>query len=278
MKRLAFLFALTTVFCDLSYSASLEEADYLYTLRGQGLTSTNNAIVAYRSLLGLPSKVDRVHVVNQLNRLYYYKGEALLSEKSEKQKMFKLCLDATDQLSLEALGIKHQAYYHWKAQCTALWGKYGSLPERIQGATNLLKFLADGKKLIESQGAAAIEGGGLYRTEAGLRTAEEARAIFQFDPEKGAILAGKAIKSPALEDRAYPSALSGLDFYTNYLFLAQGLAKQTPPKIDKAKKILMEVIEEIEELEEDEELPAGREPEVLLEKKNLIEYLNQLES
>lgn len=244
---------------SLAHAYDFSVADRLFAQRNKdsaGKDAISKALAAYSKSLETVTGDEKLYAASQIARLYIYEGDMTRDEGEKKARMrtFDKCLDTLEQqLHPDKVGATPQ-YYYYKIYCLALWGKAAGPLRILLRAPTLKRAIREGMKLDKR-----YEGGGLPRMVAAIYLNDKARPIGLYKPKRALELIEQAIATEAIEDPAYPEALSGADIVDNYYHYAEALLKND--RKAEAIEMLQQTISEYEELIELDSLPAGREPE-----------------
>lgn len=244
-------------------------ADDLYAQRENNPLKVRQAREAYRSLLPGLTGSDLLYAVTQMNRTYFYEGEALTPKvgagRDRRRALFGECWKTTNELIAPSkLGYEAIEYYYWRASCLALYAEVSSTVENLRNISLLRKSFTKGKELDIS-----YEGGGLYRAEAGVIANPKAKPI------PGLYNPNEALKlvNAALEQAPYPGTSNGgSSFCENYR--RKALTLRELGRVAEAKELLESSLDEFKMLDELEMLPEGLEPETRFCMRVLEELLN----
>lgn len=223
------------------------------------------ALGLYSDALSQTSGSEKLYAVEQLGRLDYYLGnKAPESDTEARKKIFQRCLDNVETINPSAFGSDTPQYRYFKGVCLANWAKANGILKSLEQAGELIENIETGRKLDET-----YEGGGFYRL--GVAVYLNLPPLAGGDVNKAWDYYQKTIASPAYSGSKTPDTDSGNYHFAAYLYGAQVAAKRG----DKAgaKAIGQEAIERIE----GGDLPVGREPETLLVKKEIEDFLKTLD-
>ncbi len=148
------------------FSGAMEDAEQLFSRRGEGVSVIDQARKAYEGLLPGVSGKDQVRATLQVARLDAY--EANLMDRSERKKRTEIlthCINTLENyLNPQKVGKKIEFLY-WRAACEAMRGEV-SLEVNdltaLDGLPKLLGLLTDGRAMEQGN---LYEGGGFDRIE-----------------------------------------------------------------------------------------------------------------
>ncbi len=196
------------------------------------------------------SDKDKLKAMELLGKLAYYEGELLTPETDTgaRDKIFDTCANQAETLSkIEVVSkldpskkTKTGEYYYWRSVCLALKAKTASTFAKLGIVGPLKRALSGGLELGDH-----YEGGGIYRTAAGIHIKSSGRVFGLYDTE----LALKEI------DKAI---VIGPTHYNAFLIKAQVLRELG--RKDEANDLLKKKVAELKALPE-EKYPAGFVPE-----------------
>jgi len=249
-------------FAATSSAMDFSTADALFQQRAEGLEKVMEARAAYGELAAQATGDDKLYAIGQMSRLDYVRGEILLpkSAATERKAIFKACMDNVNAISPQAFGSETEAYYTWKITCFTYWAEVATIIERGRNLGKLKKVIKGALPLTTNDSGdyvGTLEGGAIGRYIAAIYGNPGARAVGLYDIEKAKKLITEAWDANASEDRAFPEALSGADYFENVFVLSTILNEDG--QTDESISELEDAIELIEELIVDDELPGGRE-------------------
>lgn len=199
------------------HAASFEVADQLYMEREGSVENTQAARAAYQTLIdsGLTGS-DLERAVLGVARTYVYEGEVLTGRVSDediasRRSIFRSCWrDTMPAIEPAKLGYSSPGYYYYTAACIALFGEVSGTLENLGNIPRLLSAINRG---LEVEGGDTIEGGGLYRVYAAVKSNEKAKPLpgNLYNPQEALELIDQAINAPA-----YPGGSEGFLYCENY--------------------------------------------------------------
>ncbi len=248
---------------SVAVAQDVSEADALFAKRGEGdrLSNVRAAKLAYEKLLPKANNVERLHIVNNLNRLDFYEG-LLVSGSDTKKELYKGCLTRT-----ETLGKELVQYFYWRGICLGLLSNEEGLLSALKSTGEVERML-----LLGREKDARFDGGGFDRGLAVVYL--KVPPINPYGPtrsaEKALAFAESAIASPAYPGEPDPDTATGDYYYNAYDARAQALASLG--RKAEALQTLKEAIQRIEQ----GDLPMGREPETILILADLKKTLGEI--
>jgi hypothetical protein len=254
----------TLTLSTIAFGADFSAADGAFAQRTDA-TQRASAEQLYTAALPGLTGADRLYAIEQLSRLGYYEGSLPAESDSSNRKIgFQKCMDAADLASPALQGEETVAYHYWKGTCLASWAKANGVLKSLEKAGEVLGHIEKGNAIDPT-----YEGGGFYRL--GSAVYLNLPAIFGGDLNKAADFSQKAISSAAYSGSLTPETDTGNYFYLVYLYAAQIAAK----KEGKAEAIAIGK-QALSRINDAKEIPAGREPETELNRRDLQEYLDSL--
>ena len=158
-----------------AWSYDFSEADIYFANRDSSIEPINKAMSLYeQALINQVTKSEKIHAVERLAWLSYYKGDLLTEKQNKKAReaIFSRCLQYVNEISPESLGQEVPEYYIWKSACLSMWAH--AVGSRAMGSLReLSQILSRGLKI----GADYLDGN-IYRIAAAVYSADRRLSFF----------------------------------------------------------------------------------------------------
>ena len=217
----------------LSQSLLANDLDTLDTefdsTRAKALETNNPSMVKslrdkYRSIAATATGKDKIRAAARMGRLYIFEGDILTprSTPAARKAVFDECIEAMDVIKPGNGVGENQPYYYLKISCLSFMAEVGSLKDKLAA-----KAYYGGSKDLFFKGVkqgTEYQGGGIYRSAAGVMSNPLARLVGLYKPEQAVAYANTALESdPHWLDT---EELTGDLFCENYRYKLEALKVQ----------------------------------------------------